>query len=100
MNSNIFEYSSWIPITSPEVLSDTLTKVLSKCQFTILNFIDHKFDPHGYTAIWLLSESHLAVHSFPEKNRSYVQLSSCNRDKYDMFISLLKSECSGKHLLP
>jgi S-adenosylmethionine/arginine decarboxylase-like enzyme len=91
MNQNIFEYSSWIPITSPDVLSHTLTKVLRKCQFTILNFIEHKFNPFGYTAIWLLSESHLAVHSFPEKNKSYVQLSSCSRQKYDMFISLLKS---------
>ncbi|MGD9201736.1 MAG: S-adenosylmethionine decarboxylase [Chitinispirillia bacterium] len=90
MISNIFEYSSWIPITSPDVLSDTMTEMLSKCHFNILNFIDHKFNPYGYTAVWLLSESHLAVHSFPEKNRSYVQLSSCNREKFEMFISLLK----------
>ncbi len=34
--------------------------------FTILQEVEHVFQPQGYTLLFL-SESHLSVHTFPEK---------------------------------
>lgn len=51
---------------------------------------EHHFSPQGYTALWLLSESHFAVHTFPEFGRTYIELSSCNLDFYLNFLSMTK----------
>ncbi|MEL7222709.1 MAG: S-adenosylmethionine decarboxylase, partial [Bacteroidota bacterium] len=47
------------------------------------------FEPQGWTGIWLLAESHLAIHTFPEARKTYIELSSCNRQMYDDFLHLL-----------
>jgi S-adenosylmethionine/arginine decarboxylase-like enzyme len=57
--------------------------------FTILRFVEHTFVPQGYTALWLLGESHAAVHTFPEHNRTYVELSSCRVDLLRTFDHLI-----------
>ena len=51
---------------------------------------EHPFNPQGYTALWLLSESHFAVHTFPEFGKSYIELSSCNLEYYQKFLSMTK----------
>ena len=52
--------------------------------------MDHHFSPQGYTALWLLTESHFAVHTFPEFGRSYIELSSCNLEFYQAFLKLTR----------
>ena len=54
--------------------------------FTVLKFIDHAFDPQGYTALWLLAESHCALHTFPEEQKAYLEISSCNSAMYVNFV--------------
>ncbi len=87
MKAEIFEFSIWLDETDPENIAECLNRVLNESGFTILNFVDHSFSPEGYTALWLLGESHLAVHTFPEESRSYIQLSSCSKEMYDSFIA-------------
>lgn len=41
-----------------------------------------------------MAESHLAIHTFPEKELCYVELSSCNAQKNQLFQSLLSSHFS------
>lgn len=50
---------------------------------------EHHFSPQGYTCLWLLAESHLALHSFPEEAHTYIELSSCNAGKHRKFVDLL-----------
>ena len=33
-------------------------------QYEILGVVDHVFQPEGYSMIFLLSESHLSIHTF------------------------------------
>ena len=58
--------------------------------FKILQSIEHHFDPYGYTALFLLAESHLAIHTFPEENKSYIELSSCNENYFTVFKSRIE----------
>lgn len=46
------------------------------------------FDPFGYTAMFLLSESHLAIHTFPERGKTYIELTSCVEPQYRRFLEL------------
>lgn len=46
-------------------------------QFEILGEVEHVFQPEGYTFLFLLSESHLSVHTFPEKKYLSFDLYTC-----------------------
>ena len=47
---------------------------------TILNLISNKFEPQGVTAIALLAESHISIHTWPESNYSAVDIFTCGRN--------------------
>jgi len=90
MKAIIDNYSTWISETRPDKLKAIFEELLLKSGFGILNFMEHAFNPIGWTGIWLLAESHLAIHTFPEENKSYVELSSCNRQMYEDFLTLIE----------
>ena len=81
-----------MPMTEPMQLFSWLQAALNSSGFATLKFTEHHFQPCGYTALWLLAESHLAVHTFPEHGTSYVEIASCILDKYQRFIELLEVE--------
>lgn len=65
-------------------------EILRRSGFNVLNVSEHHFQPQGYTALWLICESHFAVHTFPEFGRSYIELSSCNLEYYQNFLNETK----------
>lgn len=93
MEAKIYNFQTWICTTDPSILRKTFHDILLKCNFNIFGFQEHFFIPCGYTAIWLLGESHFAIHTFPEHKKTYLELSSCNKNKYDEFknIFLIKN---------
>ena len=53
--------------------------------------MEHYFTPYGYTALFLLAESHFALHTFPEENKTYIELSSCvKKGFYYRFVDDIK----------
>lgn len=90
MKAEIFNYHGWIQETLPEQVKDLMESLLSASGFTVLDKVEHRFQPNGFTAVWILAESHLAVHSFPEENKTYIEISSCNRQKNEAFVEELK----------
>lgn len=92
MEARIENFSSWIKYSSDEGHKQELEKLLKESGFTILNYIDHAFNPQGFTSLWLLAESHCALHTFPEEGKAYVELSSCNIPMYVKFVQLFHQE--------
>ncbi|MBO0947542.1 S-adenosylmethionine decarboxylase family protein [Fibrella forsythiae] len=90
MSPKIWNHSEWIPLTNPTTLKTKLDAILLRATFNVLNFSEYHFEPFGWTALWLLGESHLAIHTFPEHGKSYLELSSCMRDKYVVFLEELE----------
>ena len=86
MEAKIDNFSSWISLSENTRLKHDLEKLVLDAGFTVLNFMEHYFDPQGYTAVWLLAESHFALHTFPEEGKSYIELSSCNTDLFVNFV--------------
>ena len=82
----MYNYSSWIEDTSPEILKDKFTDILKESGFSVESFTEKYFEPFGYTALFLLSESHFAIHTFPEEGRTYIELSSCVKKPFDRFV--------------
>jgi S-adenosylmethionine decarboxylase len=53
-----------------ERVSTLLNEVVSETGLTKLGENVHQFEPYGVTAIVLLAESHISIHTWPEQNGS------------------------------
>ncbi len=82
----IYNYRAWIRLTDPQQLAPLFKDLLTKAGYGMVNFSEHHFKPQGYTCIWLLSESHLALHTFPEESKTYVELSGCSETMNTIFM--------------
>ena len=58
---------------------------------TVLNLISNKFEPQGVTAIALLAESHISIHTWPESHYSAIDIFTCGNN--------MKPEKAGQYLI-
>ena len=58
----------------------TLNKAAKLAKASVLNLISNKFEPQGVTAIALLAESHISIHTWPESNYSAVDIFTCGQN--------------------
>ena len=58
----------------------TLNRAAKLANAKVLNLISNKFEPQGVTAIALLAESHISIHTWPESNYSAVDIFTCGRN--------------------
>ena len=67
----------------------------------ILKLMSYKFDPQGVTAIALLAESHLSIHTWPESSYSAVDIFTCGQNmKPDLACQyLIESLRAEEHFL-
>jgi len=96
LKANMWNNHFWVNITNPSILKYTYKSILIKSGFNILQEMEYHFKPYGYTAIFLLSDSHLAIHTFPEKNKTYIEITSCVKNKYNRFIKLKNENLKNK----
>jgi len=62
--------------------------------YTILGEVDHEFHPQGCSFVILLSESHLSVHTFPEKNHLAFDLYTCRQyEDNSVYINIYLELC-------
>lgn len=87
MEPIIYEFSSWVKYY--DGLVNDLEDSLLNSKHTVLGQVDYVFMPQGYTKLWLLGESHFAIHTYPEHNTAYVQLSSCNQKMFNKLVKAL-----------
>jgi len=58
----------------------TLNRAAKLANATVLNLISNKFEPQGVTAIALLAESHISIHTWPESNYSAIDIFTCGQN--------------------
>jgi S-adenosylmethionine decarboxylase len=66
-------------LKSESKLHDFFLATLEQSNFTIINHMTHKFNigGEGVTGIFLLSESHLSYHTYPEINYISIDVYTC-----------------------
>lgn len=87
----IVNYRWYVGGFDDQEIHTILKKCLVESGHSVLNFVEHRFSPEGYTSLWLLAESHLALHTFPNHELSYIELTSCNKAKAMLFVASLKA---------
>ena len=64
-----------------EKLKKMMIQICDTNSFQILGEIQHRFTPEGCSIILLLSESHITIHTFPERNYIAFDLYTCRSYK-------------------
>ena len=79
----------------------TLNRAAKLANATVLNLISNKFEPQGVTAIALLAESHISIHTWPESNYSAVDIFTCGKNMMPELASqyLIESLMAKEHSL-
>lgn len=83
-----------------EKLKNMLDIICIRYDFNILQKIHHQFHPQGCTIIYMLSESHISIHTFPEKKYIAFDIYTCRnysdhttyQDIYHYLIELLQAK--------
>ena len=79
----------------------TLNRAAKLANATVLNLISNKFEPQGVTAIALLAESHISIHTWPESNYSAVDIFTCGSNMLPELASqyLIEALKAEEHIL-
>ena len=68
-----------------------LNRAAKLANASVLNLISNKFEPQGVTAIALLAESHISIHTWPESNYSAIDIFTCGQN--------MKPELASQYLI-
>ena len=66
-------------IEDTEYVRDCLYQAAKECNSTLLNLNIHKFQPQGLTGIVMLAESHISIHTWPEKCMAVCDIFTCGQ---------------------
>jgi S-adenosylmethionine decarboxylase proenzyme len=55
-----------------------LDKIVLELNLNVVNEAGHQFQPFGYTYAYVLSESHMTIHTYPEHQSCYIDIFCCN----------------------
>ena len=58
-------------------IRDVLVNAAECSGSTLLAVSSHKFEPQGVTAVALLAESHISIHTWPEKHMAVCDVFTC-----------------------
>ena len=64
-------------LNNPPLVEKYMLEAALECGATIVNKCFHLFAPHGVSGVVIISESHLAIHTWPEFGYAAVDLFTC-----------------------
>ena len=75
-----------------------LLSVASLINATPLKYVEHSFEPIGKTAILLLGESHISIHTYPEYGVVFCDVFTCGKIKPEKSIDFLTNHFGSKRV--
>ncbi len=69
------------------LILDTFREAIKQAKMTCLNLSSHKFSPQGVTALALLAESHMSIHTYPESGYAAADVFTCGLEG-DPFLAM------------
>lgn len=65
-------------LNDEEMLITILDEVSSAVKMTVIQRAIHRFKPQGVSIVYLLAESHISLHTWPECGVADLEIVSCN----------------------
>ncbi len=84
-------------LDDPRFVRRLLDEATAAGHLTTLQVHVHKFEPQGVTAAAVLSESHIAIHTWPEEGNLFIDIATCSGDAsalaaFDRVLALVPHE--------
>lgn len=67
-------------LNSPEVIEEALREAVRRAKVTLLGIHIHEFQPQGLTAVAIIAESHILIHTWPEYSYLAFDAFTCGED--------------------
>jgi S-adenosylmethionine decarboxylase len=64
-------------LESIDDMKQLFDNICDKYNFTVLGKLSHIFTPQGLSVLYMLSESHISVHTFPENRYLALDIYTC-----------------------
>lgn len=58
-----------------------IASLINNLDIRVLKSVEHLFQPQGIATLYIISSSHMAVHTWPENNYIHIELLTCSRNK-------------------
>ena len=78
------------PLRRVEPLWPLLLEAARASGATVLADFAHQFEPHGFTGVLLLAQSHLSVHTWAEQRLMLLDVQSCGPMQPDLIVQRLR----------
>ena len=80
-------------ISRKKSVKEKLDRCVNKSDFKYIKSFFHQFRPFGVTGIYMLRESHISIHTWPEKGFAVIDVFCCGDIKRSQkFIEYIKKE--------
>lgn len=84
-------------LNNADLLQSHMVEAAEACGATVLSVQAKQFEPQGATVLVLLSESHLSIHTYPEKGFAAIDCYTCGETvdpqaAIDYLVGVLKPE--------
>lgn len=87
----IIQNCSFEALNDAEYLMQLLEESARVASLTILETTMKRFEPYGVTGVSILGQSHIAIHTWPEQNRMFIDIATCS--------TIESAECVLQHIL-
>ena len=85
-------------LNDPEYVEAALIGAVAACEATLIDVCVHKFSPHGVTAMAVLAESHISIHTWPEYGYIGVDLFFCGSGNPERAVEYLAQSFEMKEI--
>jgi S-adenosylmethionine decarboxylase len=77
-------------LNEEKILVEAMKTASEKGGMTVITTSSHKFSPHGVTAMVMLSESHVSIHTWPEYGYAAIDIYTCGKNPEKVYEELMK----------
>jgi len=73
-------------------LRQIITEASIACKANLIDIMSKQFHPQGVTVLALLSESHISIHTWPEKGEAAVDVYTCGNARPELACGYLSDK--------
>jgi S-adenosylmethionine decarboxylase proenzyme len=100
---NVYDVPTYL-LTTLEYGKPLCDNIVMNMDLHVVGEVVHQFQPHGYTLLYLLSESHFSIHTYPEYQSCYIDIFCCNpsfgtKKAVDLVCQLFQTDHVDYHVM-
>ncbi len=94
---DVYDILNYKMLNTIECIETLMKHIIKLGNLNVIGEIKHQFEPIGVTIFYLLKESHLSIHTYPENNYFAIDLYCCNSNvDFTPIITLIKDYFKAK----